>query len=79
MGRGIDSDFYSSNYDVQDEVIRILGFKVATKILWVKDLRFKVATDMLLVLTQIYVATIITLLVEAVPLVLEGSREQNVL
>lgn len=78
MGRGIDSDFYSSNYDVQDEVIRILGFKVATKILWVKDLRFKVATEMLLVLTQIYVATI-TLLAEVVPLVLEGSREQNVL
>lgn len=78
MGRGIDSDFYSSNYDVQDEVIRILGFKVATKILWVKNLRFKVATEMLLVLTQIYVATI-TLLAEVVPLVLEGSREQNVL
>lgn len=59
--------------------MKSLGFKVATKILWVKDLSFKVATDMLLVLTQIYVATIITLLVEAVPLVLEGSREQNVL
>lgn len=58
--------------------MKSLGFKVATKILWVKDLRFKVATEMLLVLTQIYVATI-TLLAEVVPLVLEGSREQNVL